>query len=143
MRVCLRTGRKSNDMLPVKELLALFVAGGLGSLSRFGLSTYFVSVFGKGTPWGTAIVNLLGCLCFGAVAALFASRSHWDPRMKTIILTGFLGAFTTFSTYMFELHALLKSGEYGTACADFLLQNVGGLFAVLLGFWLAGALESC
>ncbi len=116
-----------------KLLLALFLAGGCGALSRYATSTYLASFFGKGAPWGTAIVNIVGCFCFGAIAALFASRSHWDPQYKTVILTGFFGAFTTFSTYAFELNSLLRSGELSRACLDFVLQNGGGLAAVALG----------
>lgn len=119
------------------QLCALFVAGGLGALSRFGLSTFFSGVFGKGAPWGTAIINVVGCFCFGLIASLFASRSHWDAETKTIILTGFFGAFTTFSTYMFEIHALVKEGAFGRAFGDFLLQNALGFGAVALGISLA------
>lgn len=121
----------------LKQLVALFIAGGFGAASRFGLSTYFATVFGKGAPWGTGIVNLIGCFCFGLIATLFTLRSDWDPQIKTIALTGFFGAFTTFSTYMFEFQTLLKNGELGRACGDFLLQNVGGLAAVVAGIWLA------
>jgi len=119
------------------ELCALFVAGGLGALSRFGLSTFFSGVFGKGAPWGTAIINLLGCFGFGLIATLFTLRSHWDAEMKTIILTGFFGAFTTFSTYMFEIHSLVKDGAWTRAFGDFLLQNALGFGAVVLGATLA------
>ncbi len=115
------------------NIAAIFIAGGFGALARFGLSSYLTSIFGKGAPWGTALVNLLGCLCFGALAALFSAKTTWSPQLQTIVLTGFFGAFTTFSTYIFELNALLNDGAYGRACADFLLQNVGGLGAVLLG----------
>ncbi len=124
----------------IRLLVALFIAGGFGAVSRFGLSTLVASTWGKGAPWGVAMVNLIGCFCFGALAFLFASRSNWDPQIKTIVLTGFLGAFTTFSTYMFDLYSFLRTGEYARACGDFLVQNVGGLFAVLLGVWIAGAI---
>lgn len=116
-----------------KLLAALFAAGGCGALSRFALSTYLTTLFGKGAPWGTAVVNILGCLCFGAIAAAFACKTSWDPQIKTVVLTGFFGAFTTFSTYAFELNSLLRSGELGRACGDFLLQNGGGLAAVAIG----------
>lgn len=126
--------------MSARLLACLFVAGGCGALSRFGLTTALGSVFGKGSPWGTAIVNLLGCLLFGAIVGLFAVKTRWDPQIKTIALTGFCGAFTTFSTYAFELHSLLKAREYGRACLDFLVQNVLGLGALALGLWLATAL---
>lgn len=124
----------------VRLLAALFISGGLGALSRFGVTSYAAAVWGKGAPWGVAAVNIAGCFCFGALAALFASRSNWDPQIKTVVLTGFLGAFTTFSTYMFDLYALVRSGEYSRAFADFLVQNGGGFIAVLAGVWLAGAI---
>lgn len=120
-------------MTTYKLLAALFAAGGCGALSRYALSSYLAEFFGKGTPWGTAIVNILGCFCFGGIAALFAVRTNWDPQYKTVVLTGFFGAFTTFSTYAFELNALLRAGEFSRAFCDFALQNAGGLAAAALG----------
>lgn len=108
-------------------------AGGCGALSRFALSTYLATFFSKGAPCGTAIVNIVGRLCFGAIAGAFACKTTWEPQLKTVILTGFFGAFTTFSTYAFELNGLLRSGEFGRAFGDFLLQNGVGLAAGAVG----------
>jgi len=116
-----------------KQLCALFVAGGLGSLSRYALTVYFTSIFGKGAPWGTAIINIIGCFCFGAIATLFMARTHWDLDTKLFVLTGFFGAFTTFSTYMFDFSELIKNGSYLRAGLDFILQNGVGFAALTLG----------
>lgn len=124
-------------MFKPEQMLALFVAGGLGTLSRFGLATLLGRVFEKGSPWGTATINVVGCLAFGLIAALFAARESWSVETKTVVLTGFFGAFTTFSTYMFELHSLSKNGDFFRAIGGFVLQNGCGFVAVAFGFFLA------
>ncbi|MCF0234407.1 MAG: CrcB family protein [Thermoguttaceae bacterium] len=128
------------------KILALFCAGGLGALSRYGLGAFFGRVLPKlgvpGVPWGTAIVNLLGCFVFGLVAEAFAARQQWNPDVKTVVLTGFVGAFTTFSTYMYETRALVKSADYFQAFAGFAVSNAVGFTALCAGTLLARRLLS-
>lgn len=114
------------------QLILLFCAGGLGTLSRFGLNRLFSLCVANSTPWGTSLINIIGCLCFGVVAELFNLREHWNTDTKIIVLTGFLGACITFSTYRYELHSLYEKGSIPFALAAFTVQNVIGFAAVLI-----------
>ena len=114
-------------------LLALF--GGLGTLVRFGLGR-LLGHFNCPLPWSTACVNILGCLGFGIAAALFAR--NLSPELKLAVITGFFGAFTTFSTYIFEIEQLLASGRPLTAAGSFLLQNLLGFAALCVGMKIVG-----
>lgn len=114
------------------HFLLLFLAGGLGTLSRYGLNRIAQGV-NLPIPWGTTMINVLGCLCFGVIAELFQQREYWSFEARVIMLTGFFGAFTTFSTYMFEIQLLLRDGAIMTALSGFVFQNTIGFMAILLG----------
>ena len=79
------------------------------------------------------LINIIGCLCFGIIAEAFQIRAHWSLQTRIIILTGFFGAFTTFSTYMFELHSLMVNGSVLRACLGFTVQNALGFFGIAAG----------
>jgi len=110
--------------------IALF--GAIGTLSRYGLSQAAVWVCGPGYPWGTFVVNLSGCFLFGTLVGLFKTGtlpSSWE----TILLTGLLGGFTTFSAFAYENVVLLQQGRFVAFSLHCAGQTVLGLFAVLLG----------
>lgn len=109
--------------------VAVALAGAAGALARYGLSTALAR-HGGSFPLGTFVVNVVGCALFGWLAAM-AHRSglEWSPEMRAAVLTGFLGAFTTFSTFSAESLALLREGRGGLAAA-YVLGSVGlGLLA--------------
>ncbi|TQV65122.1 MAG: fluoride efflux transporter CrcB [Halothiobacillaceae bacterium] len=101
--------------------LALGLAGALGAMARYGLSVWFTQQLGRGFPWGTLLVNVLGSALMGFLAVLLLERLHWPVEWRTVILAGFLGAFTTFSAfsvdalYLIERGDWLKAGLYITA----------------------------
>ena len=115
------------------------VAGGLGAGSRYGLTLLIQRGLGQDFPWGTFIVNVLGCLLFGLAFAAFNKRAV-RPEVALVVLTGFMGAFTTFSTYWFETSQLLQSARYGAAALNFLGQNALGLAGLSLGLMLGRAI---
>ncbi|MCE5268791.1 MAG: CrcB family protein [Planctomycetaceae bacterium] len=117
----------------MQKLILLFVAGGLGTLARYGLGGFVQQGYGKLFPWGTVAVNLLGCVLFGLVWAALTRRLPSSVEARTIILIGFMGGFTTFSTYMFETRELLADAQWLHALAYFTLHNVGGFAAMLVG----------
>ena len=132
----MRTGtahhRRETQQVFVK-ILVIAIAGGLGALARYGLGGLVQRVAGAEFPWGTIVVNVLGCLLFGLVWSLAEERVVMRPELRPMILVGFMGAFTTFSTYLFEISAMLRDAQWVAASANFMIQNIAGLAAILLG----------
>lgn len=116
------------------RLLFLLLAGGLGVVSRFLLSAWLNESAWCGKPWGILICNLLGCFLFGFLTAFF---TRWtSPELKLVILTGFLGAFTTFSSFMFDTVELLEQSRYAAALLNLLFHNGLGIVMVMAGLML-------
>ena len=124
----------------VQRILLIGIAGGAGALSRYGLSSAMHWGFGKEMPWGTMAVNIFGCFLFGLVTILVKERLNLSDEYELILLTGFMGAFTTFSTYMFETHQLLDQGRYIHAVMNLGIQNLVGLAALIGGVAVGKAL---
>lgn len=124
----------------MQNLLWIAAAGGAGALARYGLGGLVHRLLGPSFPWGTFMVNILGCFLFGLIWALAETRLAISGQVRLIVLTGFMGSFTTFSTFVFETGMLLKDGQYLFALANMLGQNLVGLVALFLGLALARAL---
>jgi CrcB protein len=120
-----------SDTLPKLFLLAL--AGACGTLARYWLSIGVHLTLGRGFPWGTAVVNLLGCLLFGLVWVLADERQVLSPEVRGLLLVGFMGAFTTFSSLIFETGELVRGSQWGLAALNVLGQNALGFVAFYLG----------
>ena len=118
----------------MKELVWLATAGALGTLCRYGLSGIVQRAGAARFPWGTWSVNALGCFLFALVWALAEERLVISGQTRFIILTGFMGAFTTFSTMAFETGELLRESEWLLAMANLAGQNCVGLACLYLGF---------
>jgi len=118
-------------------LLAL--AGAAGTLCRFGLSGLMNTILGKSFPWGTLVVNAVGCLLFGLIAPQIETRFSLSPQARLVLLTGFLGAFTTFSTFAFETTEKIHEHAWMIVTANVMAQNVLGIVCVLAGMALARA----
>ena len=115
------------------KLLFLALAGGLGSLSRYGLAGLSQRLFSTSFPIGTFLVNILGCFLFGLVWGFFEDRIGLSPQLRPIVLTGFMGAFTTFSTYMFESVTLALHSQWLLAAANLAGQTMAGFVLILAG----------
>jgi fluoride exporter len=124
----------------MKELTILAVLGAVGTLARYGLSGWVQRWSGSGFPWGTLAVNTLGCLLFGLVWTLAEERLVISGQTRLLLLAGFLGAFTTFSSFAFETTQLLRDGEMLLAIVNVVLQNVLGLICVAAGMIVGRAL---
>ena len=118
-------------MTTLGQVIGIAATGAFGTLARYGTNQLSAQRFGE-HPWGTVIVNLLGCLLFGFLFAFFESEKL-PIQYRVIILTGFLGGFTTFSAYAFEIADFLEKGRYLAAMGHFSLQNAFGILAVFVG----------
>jgi fluoride exporter len=117
----------------IRQVLLIGVAGACGACARYGLTNAVHSFVGRDLPWGTICVNVLGCLLFGLFTGLLDERLALSTEVKAILLTGFMGAFTTFSTYMYETHQMLEDGRWIHAAGHMTLQNAVGFGAIILG----------
>jgi len=124
----------------LSKLLLIALAGSLGTLARYGLGGLVHRLLPWPFPWGTLTVNLLGSFLFGLVWSLAQERFIISAEARIIILAGFMGAFTTFSTFMFETGELLRDSQWALAAGNLLLQNLVGLVAVFAGWALARVL---
>lgn len=118
----------------IRELSLIAVAGAAGTLARFGLHYLVHRFVGSAFPWGTLVVNVLGCFLFGVVWILSEERMSITPQTRVIVLVGFMGAFTTFSTFAFETGTFLRDSNWQSAFANLLLQNLLGIAAIFAGF---------
>ena len=109
----------------------------MGALMRFWVSNGVYAMLGRGFPYGTLAVNVLGSFVMGLLYILFLERMSVSPEWRAALLIGFLGAFTTFSTFSIETLNLMEQAEYAKAGLNMLLSVVACLFAcwggVMLG----------
>ncbi|MDR1045435.1 MAG: CrcB family protein [Candidatus Adiutrix sp.] len=113
-----------------KHIFLVFCAGGFGALSRFALTVLVNRLANGQFPWGTLTVNMLGCFIFGFLWELIGSRSLSDPT-RVILLVGFIGSFTTFSSFIFDNYALIGQRP-DLALINIIFQNIAG-FIFLYG----------
>ena len=123
------------------QYIAIGVGGAIGAILRFVISGITYNVLGQNFPWGTLVVNMIGCFLIGLLAQLFEEIAI-SPNLRVLVLVGGLGAFTTFSTYALENVSLLRNGEWGAALLDVVLSTVLGLVFVILGMALASYLSA-
>lgn len=121
-----------------QKLLWVAAAGAAGTLARWGLSVA-VQQGRDGFPWGTLAVNAIGCFLFGLVFEAAAARTL-AIEIRLVVLTGFMGAFTTFSTFGFETAVFVREGRWLMAGGNLLAQNVLGIALVFAGMGLARAI---
>ena len=120
----------------VSRLLLVMAGGALGALGRYGVSQWAHRSFGAGYPMGTTIVNLGGAFLFGLIWTITEQRFQLGPAWQVFLLSGALGAFTTFSTFAFENAELLSVGRWQMALINIGAQNILGVGAVFVGVFL-------
>ena len=119
--------------MELRNILLVALGGALGSVCRYLISKLSLGTF----PWGTLTVNILGSLLIGLLTGLML-RGSVSPEMKLLLVTGFCGGFTTFSTFANENLALLQSGKIGMFIAYALASFVLGVAACFAGLYLMG-----
>jgi len=112
----------------------------LGANLRYWLSDWFSRTFQSRLPWGTLLINLSGSFILGLAIALVADRIGLDPRLKPFFVVGFLGSYTTFSTYTYEAVSLLMERQISAGLFTLIGSAVLGGVAVLAGMLLGKSL---
>jgi len=109
----------------------------LGAFARYFIASFVYKKLGTGFPYGTLLVNLSGCMAIGFFNSLAESRMLLTPGERLVLMTGFCGAFTTFSSFLLETSNLLKSGEWGLGVLNIAGSVVAGLIFLRMGETLA------
>lgn len=127
------------QLLTLLKKPALVMCGGsLGAASRYGIGLLAARIWGTSFPWGTLIVNLAGCFFIGLVFGLADSARFLTPDMRLLVVSGYLGALTTFSTFCLETVIAARAGLRLQPLTNILINNTGGLALTFLGIWLGG-----
>lgn len=124
----------------MKIALLIALAGACGTLLRYGIYKLMSGI--SALPWATLTVNLLGAFAAGVIYVLSRSKFPEYERYFPVIMIGFLGAFTTFSTLALECARFWDEAQYGKFLLNILLQNSGGIIAALGGMALARLLTA-
>ncbi len=117
----------------IKNLLFIAGGGALGAVLRYGASLGVYSLFGRGFPYGTLFVNVVGSLLMGVLSIVLLNRFNVGPEWRAAILVGALGAFTTFSTFSIETMNLLEQGDITRGMLNVVVSVVLCLLAVWTG----------
>jgi len=119
------------------QLLYIGIFGGLGCVSRFLVSGWTYQLVGRGLPYGTLLVNIIGSFLLGFLTTFGLRSTLIPPELRIGLSVGFMGGFTTFSTFSYETIKLLEEGSFWQAGANILLNIVLCLGFALLGVWFA------
>tara|TARA_R100000278_G_C5415856_1_gene144807 strand:+ start:315 stop:680 length:366 start_codon:yes stop_codon:yes gene_type:complete len=119
----------------MKQLLLVFIGGGIGSVLRYVLGKYLNS-YQTGIPYGTFIANILGSLLIGIILGLAAKNNSISQNHTLLLATGFCGGFTTFSAFAYENHIFLKAGDFTSFAIYTITSFAVGFLAVFLGMFL-------
>jgi CrcB protein len=119
------------------QILYIGLFGALGCLSRYAVSGWTYALVGRGLPYGTLVVNVAGSLLLGLVMEASLHSTLLSPDVRMGITTGFMGGFTTFSTFSYETFRLLEEGSYLAAGANIVLNIVICIVFAGLGITLA------
>ena len=121
----------------MKGALAVGVGGFLGALARYLVSLGVARVWPRPFPLGTLLINVTGSFVLGWFTTWVAARTHLDPAWRLLVATGFVGAYTTFSTFEYETRRLSEAGLHGLALLNVTASVAAGYAAVSLGVRLA------
>ena len=121
----------------MQKVFLIGLAGLVGTLGRYALSGVIARRFGETFPTGTLLVNVAGCFLAGFLFYLMQERFLVSQTMRTVVMIGLLGGFTTFSSFGLQTFTLLKDGEFWFAAVNIVGSNLLGLLMVWAGYTLA------
>ena len=122
------------------NVLVIGIGGFVGAVARYGIAGWIGQRWGRSFPLGTLVINVSGSFLIGLLMTLMAERFTENPQWRLLLVVGFLGAYTTFSTFEYETGALLKDGEWLFAGLNVVLSVIVGFVALKLGEVLAKAI---
>jgi fluoride exporter len=118
------------------KYIIIGLGGFLGAIARYLVSDWAAQKWGAAFPYGTLIINLAGSFVLGLFLAASTERLLVDPRLRLFLATGFLGAFTTFSTFTYESAELMLNGGRSLGLLNLIGSVLLGAFMAFLGIWL-------
>ena len=126
--------KRKTEHIMLKSMIIVGIGSILGGSLRYVTSTMMKNVCGQDFPWGTLTVNLLGCLVFGLIFALFSKYATTSSPWYLLFTTGICGGFTTFSTFANESMQMLQSGIIGGFIGYVSTSVIGGIALIGLGY---------
>jgi len=124
----------------VQELLIISLGAVVGANARYLISRYAARILGPVFPYGTLIINIIGSIIVGFFVIWATERAWVDPRWRLLVVVGFCGAFTTFSSYAFESMAYFEQGQWLLLWTNILTNNILCLLGALAGMAIARVL---
>ena len=121
----------------MSKLLVVGLGGFLGAVARYGVTLLVATFWTREFPLATFLINVTGSFVLGLFSTLAAERFEVDPRLRLFVATGFVGAYTTFSTFEYETQRLAEAGAVWWGLVNVATSVVVGYAAVQLGVWLA------
>jgi CrcB protein len=119
----------------MKNLILVFVGGGFGSVLRFLIGKWLNNAE-NGIPYGTLVANIMGSLLIGIILGYAAKNDTLSTQHTLLLATGFCGGFTTFSTFAYENHVFLKSGDFTSFALYTIISFILGFLAVFAGMYI-------
>jgi len=117
----------------MNKYIVVGIGGFIGAIARYWLGAYIGERMGTRFPYGTFVINCTGSFLIGLILTLLAERTHWSPNWRYLIPVGFIGAYTTFSTFEYETFQSLQAGEWLVAGLNVGLSVIVGFVCVWLG----------
>ena len=124
----------------IKDMLIISLGAIFGANARWVISRYLAKAIGTWFPYGTLVINVSGSFIVGFFMIWATERALVDPRWRLLIVVGFCGAFTTFSSFAYETMALFEQGQWVLVTTNFVSSNLLCLLAAMGGMALARAL---
>ena len=124
-------------MNSLQKYLFIAIGGSLGSVARYWVGSTIASRMGTKFPYGTFVINMTACVIIGFSLAFFGKRTELNPAWRFLVPIGFVGAYSTFSTFEWEAFSILQTGAFLNAALYVVLSFVLGLFGVWCGVLIA------
>jgi CrcB protein len=115
------------------KYLMVGIGGFIGAIARFWLGDYIGGRMGTRFPYGTFVINISGSFLIGLILTVLTTKAHLSPNWRYLVPVGFIGAYTTFSTFEYETFVRIQDGQFLTGSLNILLSVLVGFVAVWIG----------